>query len=71
MPGHANYILARPGIHVFLCQPQGRVDGRVTWRDHALCPAMTFVIKGRLRTRAIILQQSERILGASRNAGGQ
>jgi hypothetical protein len=34
----------RAGIHVFLCQPQGDVDGRATWRDHALCPAMTFVI---------------------------
>ena len=33
------------GIHVFLRQPQGDVDGRVTWRDHALCPAMTFIKK--------------------------
>jgi hypothetical protein len=31
-----------PGIHVFLRQPQGGVDGRAIWRDDALCPAMTF-----------------------------
>jgi hypothetical protein len=41
------------------------VDGRVIWRDDALCPAMTFI------DTAIILQQSERILGETWNAGGQ
>jgi hypothetical protein len=39
MPGRE---LERPGIHVFLRQPREDVDGRVTWRDNALCPAMTF-----------------------------
>ena len=33
----------RAGIHVFLRQPQGGVHRRVTGRDHALCPAMTFI----------------------------
>jgi hypothetical protein len=41
MPGSASSI-SRPGIHVFLRQPREGVDGRVTWRDDALCPAMTF-----------------------------
>jgi hypothetical protein len=56
---------ARPGIHVFLRQPREGVDGRVIWRDDALCPAMTFIYT------AIISQQSERILGVTWNAGGQ
>src|SRR3954464_11288175 len=29
---HARAASSRPGIHVFLRQPQGGVDGRVTWR---------------------------------------
>jgi hypothetical protein len=45
MPGRAIFLARAQGIHIFLNQPQGRVDGRVTWRDHALCPAMTFIKK--------------------------
>jgi hypothetical protein len=46
------------------------VDGRAIWRDDALCPAMTSHKVSKI-VRAIILQQSERILGATWNAGGQ
>jgi hypothetical protein len=41
MPGSAKCGFA-PGIHVLLRQPREGVDGRVIWRDDALCPAMTF-----------------------------